>query len=79
VYRCESSSPGRVIAARVGDTLFWVNRSGEAAEVALAGFAPKEARIHTADNLEGDRESGTVRPIETGRFTAPPMSFGYAR
>ena len=79
VRRCESSHDPQVLGTVAGDTLFWVNQSEQEAEIVIKGFAPKEVRIMTEKTLEGDRDCGTVHPLEKGRFTAPPMSFGYAR
>lgn len=85
VIKCTSTSPGHVLAAQVGDTLFWVNRSDEAAHVQLAGCAEdprpggKELRVMTEATLSGDRECGTVLELEADRFVAPPQSFGYVR
>lgn len=79
VRRCESSSPNHVIAARVGDTLFWVNRADVPAEVRIEGMPAKEVRIHTESTLEGDRETGTLQALQEPLFTAPPQSFGYVR
>jgi hypothetical protein len=79
VRRCDSSSPSHVMGACVGDTLFWVNRSDQSAEVVVSGLAPKEVRVYTEQTLQGDRECGTVLPVSDGRFTAPPQSFGRAR
>jgi hypothetical protein len=78
VVRVDSSDPRRVRGAQVGGTLFWVNLSGEPAEVVIQGFEAGQVRIQTENTLEGDRECGAVKEIEDGRFNAPPMSFGYA-
>ncbi|MBW7866025.1 MAG: hypothetical protein H3C30_16630 [Candidatus Hydrogenedentes bacterium] len=78
VRRCDSTHPGHVSGAYAGDTLFWVNESDQAVEVRVQGAQPREVRIMTEDSLAGDRECGAVAPLEEGRFTAPPKSFGYA-
>ena len=79
VVKCTSSRPDLILGALVKDTLFWVNPSNLAAQVVLQGIAPKEVRIMTELTLHGDRECGEVHPLKENRFTAPPMSFGYAR
>lgn len=79
VYRCESSVPAHVLAARIGDVLFWVNRGDEPAEVHVRDMTLSTARIMTEATLQGDRECGTEGPLQEGAFTAPPQSFGYAR
>lgn len=79
VRRCESSARAHVLGAVVGNTLFWVNQGDQAAEVRIEGFPAKTVRVMTEDTIEGDREGGTVRPLDGGRFTAPPFSFGYVR
>ena len=79
VKRCVSSHPDYVQGALAGSTLFWVNQSDTQAEVMLKGINPKEVRIMTEQTLSGDRECGKIEPIRNDRFTAPPMSFGYAR
>ncbi|MBN2311633.1 MAG: hypothetical protein JXR94_21825 [Candidatus Hydrogenedentes bacterium] len=78
VRPCSSSHPGHVLGAVAGDTLFWVNRGEEPAEVRVAGFAPATMCVMTEATLEGDRECG-VEATYRESFTAPPMSFGYAR
>lgn len=79
VRRCEAAPAGRVTAAHAGDTLFWVNESDVPAEVIIEGASPKTVRIMTEETLEGDRDCGKEIPLENGRFTSPPRSFGYAR
>jgi hypothetical protein len=79
VLKCTSSQAEHVLGAVVNTTLFWVNQSDVQAEVRIKGIAPKEVRIMTESTLTGDRECGEVRPLAEGRFTASPMSFGYAR
>ena len=79
VYRCISSHPGRVRAARVGDTLFWVNHSDDSVEVKFVGAEAKAVQVFAENSLHGDRECGerTMKPISS--FNAPPQSFGHAR
>lgn len=77
--KCTSTHPRHVLAARVGDTLFWVNRSDEPAVVEVRGFALKTVRIYTEATLEGDRDCGVVEHPSAPQFTAPPQSFGYAQ
>jgi len=79
VRKCTSSSPRHVIAAKVGDTVFWTNRADEPAGILLENAHPGEVRIFTEATLEGDRECGTSHTLTEGRFTAPAQSFGYAR
>ncbi len=79
VFVCESSGAPHVIAAKVGKTLFWVNRSDQDADVRIASMKPSEIRIMTESTLSGDRESGVVVKPNDGMFKAPPQSFGYAR
>jgi len=79
VYRCDSTAPAHVLAARIGDNLFWVNRADASAKIHITGMPLTTARILTETTLLGDRESGTETPITEGTFTAPPQSFGYAK
>jgi hypothetical protein len=79
VRRVESTHPGSVSGARVGDTVFWVNDSETSREVRLEAFAASEVRIMSEATLAGDRDCGTVRAVTDPVFEAPPMSFGYAR
>lgn len=79
VTECKSSSPQHVLAAKVGSTLFWVNRSDQTAEVRIEGFRPDEVRVMTEDTLSGDRECGTLLKLEENEFEVPPQSFGYAQ
>ncbi len=79
VRRCVSSSPQHVLAVRVNDTVFWVNRADQKAEIHLEGGEFKAVCVMTEHNIEGDRETGLTQALETQRFTAPPQSFGYLR
>ncbi len=79
VRRCDSSNPGCVSGAYAAGTLFWVNQGDQAAEVVVVGITPKNLCVMKEDNLKGDRECGDVVELKDARFTAPPMSFGYAR
>jgi hypothetical protein len=79
VRRCDSTCPGSVSGAYAGNTLFWVNQSDKTAEVIITGIAPNKVCVMKEDTLKGDRECGDVMELKEGRFTAPPMSFGYAR
>lgn len=76
VREVKSSSPARVAGSVVGDTLFWVNKGNEPAEVTVKGMEAGEARIMEEKTLQGDRECGVVEKLKDGRFTAPPRSFG---
>ena len=76
VFRCDSSSPAHVLAARIGNALFWVNQSDAEAEIVVEGMPLKEVRIYTENTLSGDRECGAVVPVAGGKFNAPPQSFG---
>ncbi|MFA6243788.1 MAG: hypothetical protein WC655_22795, partial [Candidatus Hydrogenedentales bacterium] len=76
---CESTHPNYVSASVAGKTLFWVNQGDSEAEVHLAGFEAKQVRVMTEATLSGDRDCGTLVPLEGGTFKAPAMSFGYAR
>lgn len=79
VWRCDSSESDWVKAARVGETLFWVNLAEAPMEIRVEGFQANTVRIMTEDTLEGDRECGILIPFENGHFAAPPKSFGYMR
>lgn len=79
VHKVESSSPGHVIGSVVGNTLFWVNRGDQTAEVIVEGMAVGEVRIMEEKTIEGDGDCGVVEKVNEGRFTVPPRSFGYAR
>jgi len=79
VRKCTSSHPGHVLAAVVGDTVFWVNQGDQEAEIRIEGMTLVEVRIMTEETLEGDRECGVAHKLDAQRFTAPPSSFGYAR
>jgi alpha-galactosidase len=79
VRRCDSSNPAYVSGAYAGGTLFWVNQSDKATDVIINGITPKRMCVMKEDNLKGDRECGDVAELKDGRFTAPPVSFGYAR
>ncbi len=79
VRRCDSTHPCHVSGAYAGDTLFWVNQSGMTAEVIVTGVTPKTVCVMKEDTLKGDRECGATVGLKDGRFSAPPMSFGYAR
>ncbi|HEO72706.1 MAG TPA: hypothetical protein ENN80_15725 [Candidatus Hydrogenedentes bacterium] len=79
VRRCVSSHPGHVLGAVVNDTLFWVNRSDEAASVHIDGLSGEKVRIMTEATIEGDRECGTIVELREGSFEAPPQSFGFVR
>jgi hypothetical protein len=78
VYRCTSSHPKNVSAAKVGDVLFWVN-CGEAAEVRLNGMEIREVRTHTEGPSSSVSETGTMIEMPGTLFNAPPMSFGFCR
>jgi len=81
VRKCTSNQPAHVKAALVGNTLFWVNESSSMAEITIKGFDAREVRIMEENTIEGDRECGVVMKLDPDNphFTAPPMSFGYAR
>ena len=79
VRECVSSHPSHVRGAVVGETLFWVNRSDEEADVHIDGGTWSEVRAFTESTLQGDRECGTVVRLRDKRFRAPAQSFGYAR
>jgi hypothetical protein len=78
-YVCESSHPQSFRAARVEDTVFWVNSNDEPLEVEFRGVEAAEARVMTQDNIEGDRETGELVPLEANTLLAPARSFGYIR
>jgi len=71
VYRVVSSHPQRVAAARVGDTLFWVNQCDAPAPFTLAGFTAATGLYLDAATVTSDRP---LRPLEENRL--PPRSFG---
>lgn len=77
VLRVDSTHPRHLKAAVVGDTLFWVNTSDQTIPVKVVGKVTGKVRIQTEATLQGDRESGTLEPLQGGGFTAPPQSFGY--
>lgn len=80
VWRCRTTHPDWVKAAKVGDTLFWVNLSDTAVQVEVQGSIPKSVRILSEDTLAGDRECGVkVEYAGPAGFSAPPRSFGYAQ
>ena len=78
MYPVQSSHPDHVNAARVGDTLFWLNHSNGPADVHIHGWVPQHVRIMDEPSLAGDRLCGVLRPTEDGAFLAPARSFGYA-
>lgn len=78
VYRCESSHPQNVSAAKVGDVLFWVN-CGEAAEVVLDGMAVSEVRAWVEGPCDSVTETGADLGGAASSFRAPGRSFGYCR
>ncbi len=79
VYTVTSSDAARARGARVGNTLYWVNVSGEPVTISLDGYEADRVRVMKEDNIAGDRETGAVEPLDDGQvFTAPPYSFGYA-
>lgn len=78
-YKVRSSHPRRILAARAGDTVFWVNMTDEKTKVTMNGFGFAQATILTESNLNGDRECGKKIIIRNGKFTAPPRSFGYIK
>mgnify|MGYP005841408411 CR=1 FL=1 len=79
VRSCQSSHPQAVEAVRVGDILFWVNRRDQPTTIRVAGMRIQAVRAMYESILTGDRESEESAKVARGRFTAPPMSFGYAR
>jgi len=76
VYRCESSAPGHVLAARVGKILFWVNEADRPVPVRVTGMAPSSVHAYEETTLTGDRECGTTLNAVDGLWTLPPASFG---
>lgn len=80
VYRCESSHPDWLKAARIGNKLFWVNL-GEA-DTPLTIDGKMQVRKVTAmmeANLTHDRDCSRSLEIASGRsFVAPAKSFGMA-
>ncbi len=81
VYRCDSSHPDWLKAARIGDRLFWVNLGDVPTRVTITGDAVvHEVRALTEDVLTHDRDCSYPLAIETGRhFMAPAKAFGVAR
>jgi hypothetical protein len=79
VKRCVSSHSRLVKGAYVNRMFFWVNQSEWPVEIVVKGVELKETRVMTESTLLGERECGEVRTVENGCFSAPPMSFGYAR
>jgi len=78
VYRCTSSHPKNVSAAKMGDVLFWVN-CGEAAEVRLDGMQAHEVHVWTEGPCGGVTEIGSVLGEPTSAFRVPGMSFGFCK
>lgn len=76
VYRCESSAPGHVDAARVGKVLFWVNQADRPVQVQLQGAEPRSAHAYTESTLSGDRECGITIESKDGLWPLPALSFG---
>ncbi len=76
VYRCASTAPGQVLAARVGDTLFWVNQAVWPVQVRISGVTPAEAHAYAESTLAGDRECGVALEAKNGLWTLPAESFG---
>ena len=78
VYKCTSSHPKNVSAARVGDVLFWVN-CGDQAQIQLDGMKATEVRTWTEGPCNSVTKSGANLSVPTSTFNAPPMSFGFCR
>lgn len=79
VYKCESSYPRNVSAAKVGDVLFWVNCGDGAAEVRLEGMEIREVRTYTEGPGATVSETGSMIEMPGKVFQAPPESFGFCR
>lgn len=79
IYRCDTSHPDWVKAARVGDHVFWVNLSEAAVTLRLAGASISEVRAHTETTLTHDRDCARVLTLDNkSTFVAPERSFGVA-
>ena len=80
VYRCDSSHPDWLKAARIGDRLFWANFSDAAVRVTIEGDAVvREARALTEDALTHDRDCSQALDVAAGRsFIVPADAFGMA-
>jgi len=79
VYRCTTTQPD-VKAARVGNTLFWVNGSATAKHIQVKGFSIKSANIMAEDTLFGERECGITEINFThNTLHVPAQSFGSAQ
>ena len=79
VYRCTSSHPKNVSAAKVGDVLFWVNCGEGQAQVQLDGMQAREVHVWTEGPCGGVTETGSVLGEPASTFRVPGMSFGFCR
>jgi hypothetical protein len=79
IRRVTSSASSTLKAARVGDTLFWVNFAETEARVRVEGVNLASVHGYTEPLLENDWECAEVIPVlDHSAFTAPPRSFGRA-
>jgi hypothetical protein len=89
-YKVISDNPQRVIAGKAGDTVFWVNKSAQPAEILVKGFPATKAIILTEKvidtnytNLHQSNFKTQCKSVKSvskkfnGKFKAPPRSFGY--
>ena len=78
-FKVNSTHPRRIIAARVEDTVFWLNMTEKATEVQVNNFDIHEIIAMTEDTVQGDRSCGKTLEVVNGTLTVPARSFGYIK
>lgn len=80
VFRCNSSHPDQVKAARIGSKLFWVNLGETETRITVNGkLRVRETRGMTEIDLVHDRDCSHLLPVAPDQsFAAPAKSFGMA-
>lgn len=79
VWRCYSSSPNTVDAARVGNALFWVNQRDKSAQLQLEGMNVKKVYIFSERSITENPEKYDSHTVKNNTFDVPAFSFGYAQ
>lgn len=76
IFPVETSDPDRILAARIGNSLFWANIAGSPAPVHIQGAAAEWTTTYEADPGEESGVGMRWVEIQGGAFTAPSQSFG---
>ena len=71
-FKIYSDNLEKVLAGKVGNTIFWVNKSDNQENVFIKGVPTTKTLIITKGNLKGE-----IINLTDGKFKAPPRSFGY--